>query len=99
LDVIHPAENADLARDIARQGARLSEQPFGRSARAGFPASQSHRFRLGAGGDRDRGRDVLGLSDYGALRARPGARGDGGAGAPDGQPRVGGEYPDPGWNR
>lgn len=29
LDVLYPAENADLAHDIARKGLRLSEQPFG----------------------------------------------------------------------
>ncbi|MFM2354496.1 MAG: hypothetical protein RLZZ528_232 [Pseudomonadota bacterium] len=29
LDVIYPSENAELARDIARQGLRLSEQPIG----------------------------------------------------------------------
>jgi len=34
LDVIYPAENTDLAHDIARQGVRLSEQPFGLEPRA-----------------------------------------------------------------
>lgn len=34
LDVIYPAENTDLAHDIARQGLRLSEQPFGLDPRA-----------------------------------------------------------------
>ena len=29
LDVIYPAENTDLAHEIARKGLRLSEQPFG----------------------------------------------------------------------
>lgn len=29
LDVIYPAENIDLAHDIAKKGLRLSEQPFG----------------------------------------------------------------------
>ncbi|GLT08103.1 DNA processing protein DprA [Sulfitobacter porphyrae] len=29
VDVIYPAENAELARDIGRRGLRLSEQPFG----------------------------------------------------------------------
>ncbi|CUK04881.1 DNA protecting protein DprA [Ruegeria denitrificans] len=29
VDVIYPAENTDLARDIARSGLRLSEQPMG----------------------------------------------------------------------
>jgi len=29
LDIIYPAENTDLAHDMARHGLRLSEQPFG----------------------------------------------------------------------
>lgn len=34
LDVIYPAENTDLAHAIAKQGLRLSEQPFGMEAQA-----------------------------------------------------------------
>ncbi len=34
LDVVYPAENGDLAQDIARKGLRLSEHPFGLEARA-----------------------------------------------------------------
>ncbi len=34
LDVVYPAENTDLAADIARSGLRLSEQPFGMEAQA-----------------------------------------------------------------
>ncbi len=34
VDVIYPAENADLARDIAETGLRLSEQPMGTTPQA-----------------------------------------------------------------
>ncbi|WP_299658936.1 DNA-processing protein DprA [uncultured Ruegeria sp.] len=34
VDVIYPAENADLARDIAESGLRLSEQPMGTTPQA-----------------------------------------------------------------
>jgi DNA processing protein len=34
LDVLYPAENAELAREIGRRGLRLSEMPFGMEARA-----------------------------------------------------------------
>ncbi|EEE38422.1 DNA protecting protein DprA [Rhodobacteraceae bacterium KLH11] len=34
VDVIYPAENTDLARDIAKSGLRLSEQPMGTTPQA-----------------------------------------------------------------
>ncbi|RLK11417.1 DNA-processing protein DprA [Ruegeria conchae] len=34
VDVIYPAENSDLARDIAKTGLRLSEQPMGTTPQA-----------------------------------------------------------------
>ncbi len=34
VDVIYPAENSDLARDIAKTGLRLSEQPMGSTPQA-----------------------------------------------------------------
>ena len=34
VDVIYPAENADLARDVAESGLRLSEQPMGTTPQA-----------------------------------------------------------------
>ncbi len=34
LDAIYPAENTELAQEIAAKGVRLSEQPFGQEARA-----------------------------------------------------------------
>lgn len=46
LDKVYPAENADLAKEIAERGLRLSEQPMGRQPQARhFPA----RNRLIAG--------------------------------------------------
>jgi DNA processing protein len=34
VDVLYPAENAELGRDIARKGLRLSEQPVGKTPQA-----------------------------------------------------------------
>jgi DNA processing protein len=46
LDVIYPAENTDLAHDIAKQGLRLSEQPFGLDPQA-RPFPQRNRIVSG----------------------------------------------------
>ena len=49
LDVVYPAENTDLAHDIARHGLCLSEQPFGLEPRARhFP--QRNRIVAGLAG-------------------------------------------------
>jgi len=81
-------------RETGRRHRPRRAAPVGTSTRhgpAGAPFSAAQPVDLGtcAGGHRGRGGGEIGQSDHRARRARPGARGDGGARAPVRRPRLG----------
>ena len=81
VDIVYPPEHTELAREVIRRGALVSELPPGTTPKPGIlPATESSDQRFVAGGGGRGGLRAQRVPDHGASGARTRSRGDGSAG-------------------